>query len=67
MLGVKDQTMRALEFAQQLVAFDSVSRKSNIDVSDYVSNVLKQLQFDVERLEYTDDQGVRKEIGRAHV
>lgn len=60
MLGVKDQTMRALEFAQQLVAFDSVSRKSNIDVSDYVSNVLKQLQFDVERLEYTDDQGVRK-------
>jgi acetylornithine deacetylase len=52
--------MKALEFAQHLVAFDSVSRKSNIEVSDYVANELKRLQFDVERLEYTDDNGVRK-------
>lgn len=52
--------MKALEFAQRLVAFDSVSRKSNIEVSDYVANELRRLQFDVERLEYTDDNGVRK-------
>lgn len=52
--------MKALDFAQQLVAFDSVSRKSNLEVSDYVSNELQRLQFDVERLEYTDEHGVRK-------
>lgn len=52
--------MKALEFAQHLIAFDSVSRKSNVEVSDYVANELKRLRFDVERLEYTDDNGVRK-------
>lgn len=60
MCGAKDPIMKALEFAQQLVAFDSVSRKSNLDVSDFVANELKRLEFEVERLEYMDDHGVRK-------
>jgi len=52
--------MKALEFAQQLIAFDSVSRKSNLDVSDFVASELKRFEFEVERLEYTDDHGIRK-------
>jgi|694.fasta_scaffold00158_21 acetylornithine deacetylase len=52
--------MEVLKYAQDLVAFDSVSRNSNVAVSDYVELQLRKLHFEVERLEYIDDAGVRK-------
>lgn len=52
--------MNALQYAQDLVAFPSVSRDSNLPVSDYVQEVLQRLGFDIERLEYDDPKGVRK-------
>ena len=44
--------MDALEYAQQLVRFDSVSCRSNVDISDYVQQQLERQGCEVERLEY---------------
>ncbi|MBS0263319.1 MAG: M20 family metallopeptidase [Planctomycetes bacterium] len=52
--------MNALEFTSQLVSYDSVSRRSNVAVSNYVQDSLSRLGFDTERLEYDDANGVRK-------
>lgn len=52
--------MTALDFAQRLVAFESTSALSNAPVSDYVEATLKELGFEIERLEYDDARGVRK-------
>jgi acetylornithine deacetylase len=52
--------MSALEFASRLVSFDSVSRRSNVAVTNYAEQSLVQLGFAVERLEYDDRHGVRK-------
>jgi acetylornithine deacetylase len=52
--------MNALDYTCDLVAFGSISSRSNADVSDYVAAALKRLEFDTERVEYTDAAGVRK-------
>lgn len=61
--GYETQTPKmpsALDYAQDLVRFNSVSSLSNVEVTDYVESVLKQLGFEVERLEYDDENRVRK-------
>ncbi|MFQ5928159.1 MAG: M20 family metallopeptidase [Acidobacteriota bacterium] len=52
--------MDALRYAQDLVAFESTSNLSNVPVIDYVQDVLEQLAFAVERIEFEDANGVRK-------
>lgn len=52
--------MNALDYAQRLVAFDSVSRKSNVPVTDYAQQALTELGFETERIEFDDARGVRK-------
>lgn len=52
--------MNALDLTRELVAFDSVSVRSNVAVTDYVEGVLRKLGCEVERLEYNDERGVRK-------
>lgn len=52
--------MTALEYARELVAFDSVSLSSNLAVTDYVQDTLQRLEFETERLEFNDPYGVRK-------
>lgn len=52
--------MNALDFAQRMVSFDSVSRKSNVDVTRYVDATLRELGFETENLEYDDEYGVGK-------
>ncbi len=52
--------MDALRYVQDLVAHDSTSILSNVAVSDYVENALRELGFDTERIEYDDARGVRK-------
>jgi acetylornithine deacetylase len=52
--------MNALEYTSDLVAFGSISSRSNADVSDYVEKVLNRLEFETERIEYTDAAGVKK-------
>ena len=58
--------MTALEYARELVAFDSVSSRSNVAVTDQIEARLRRLGFEIERLEYDDARGVRKAtvIGR---
>lgn len=50
----------ALDYAKRLIEFDSVSSVSNVEVTDYVESVLKGLGGQTERLEYDDQNGVRK-------
>ncbi|HLJ11528.1 MAG TPA: M20 family metallopeptidase [Planctomycetaceae bacterium] len=52
--------MNALEFARRLVSFDSVSRRSNVAVTDFAQQILEELGFETERLQYADAQGVSK-------
>jgi acetylornithine deacetylase len=52
--------MTALDYARRLVAFDSVSRKSNVAVTNFAEQALRDLDFETERVEYDDANGVRK-------
>ena len=52
--------MDALRYARDLVAFESTSVLSNVDVSNYVERTLRELAFETERIEYDDERGVRK-------
>lgn len=52
--------MTALQYAQQLVAFESTSRLTNVPVTEYVTSQLQRLGFATERIDYNDEQGVRK-------
>ena len=52
--------MDALEYARELIAFDSVSRNTNADIAERVESMLKRLGFETERIEYDDASGLRK-------
>ncbi|HUG18012.1 MAG TPA: M20 family metallopeptidase [Planctomycetaceae bacterium] len=52
--------MNAVEYLKQLIPFPSVSNTSNAAISNRVAEMLTELQFEVERLEYDDPNGVRK-------
>ena len=52
--------MDALEYARELVAFESTSHLSNVPVSDYVEAALKRLGFTTERINFRDAAGVDK-------
>ncbi len=53
-------TMKAIPYLNDLVRFKSPSQESNIQVSDYVQNLLNQLDFQTERIEYQDKNDVTK-------
>ncbi|MCB9951434.1 MAG: M20 family metallopeptidase [Planctomycetaceae bacterium] len=52
--------LNAVELTKELIAFDSVSDKSNVEVTNFVEEKLLQVGCHVERLEYNDENGVRK-------
>lgn len=52
--------MDALEYAKQMVSFESTSVLSNVAVTDYAEQQLRRIGFTVERLEYDDPNGIRK-------
>jgi acetylornithine deacetylase len=52
--------MNALDYAKELVSFDSVSRSSNVAITNFAEKSLRDLGFATERLEYDDSNGVRK-------
>ncbi|CAI8011974.1 Succinyl-diaminopimelate desuccinylase [Geodia barretti] len=49
-----------VQLTRDIVAINSVSQRSNEEVSDLLENTLKRCEFEVERLEYVDDNGERK-------
>jgi len=55
-----EQIMSSLEFLRKLVSFESTSLLSNIEITNYIENVLKGFGFFTERIEYDDSNGVRK-------
>ena len=52
--------MDALTCSRELIQFDSTSRISNLPVIDHLEAMLKRQDFEIERIEYDDAQGVRK-------
>ncbi len=52
--------MNALDFTRRLVGFESISRDSNVPITDFAETTLRDLGFLTERLEYDDAHGVRK-------
>lgn len=59
-MAVPADTMTALEYARDLVAFPSVSTSSNAAISTYLEDALHRLGFATERIEYLDENGVQK-------
>ena len=49
-----------VELTKDLIAIPSVSQDTNLEISDYLDRLLSQAGFEVERLEYLDDHGIRK-------
>jgi acetylornithine deacetylase len=52
--------MTAQQTLAQLVAIDSVSSRSNRAITDYLAQRCRQLGLNVQRLPYTDENGVEK-------
>jgi len=52
--------MQAIDIARELVSIASPSRMSNVEVSDCAERLLRSLDFETERVEYDDENGVRK-------
>jgi acetylornithine deacetylase len=52
--------MTVKEILDQLVAFDSVSSRSNAEICDYLAPHCEALGFSITRLPYTDAAGVEK-------
>ena len=52
--------MNAIDYASELIRFDSRWYLSNAEICDHVEAVMQRLHFDTERIEYTDDVGLRK-------
>ena len=50
----------AVQLARDMVAINSVSQRSNAEVSDFLEETLKRCAFEVERLEFVDEDGNRK-------
>jgi len=52
--------MTVQETLAQLVAIDSVSSRSNVEIADYLAHRCEGIGFEVKRYPYTDDKGVEK-------
>ena len=52
--------MDVIELTKTLIGYDTVSPKSNVEVMDYLTNILESIDCEVERVEYTDPAGVLK-------
>ena len=49
-----------VQLTEDIVAINSVSQRSNAEVSDRLEKTLKQCSFEVERLEFVDENGESK-------
>lgn len=52
--------MDAIQYAKEIVAFDTTSNRSNAALVDYLEDRLQRTGFRTERLEYDDEDQVRK-------
>ena len=54
--------MHALSFASELIKFDTVSSKSNLEASDYIERQLQSLEFDTETVPYERDGVIKVNV-----
>ncbi|MDQ2921098.1 MAG: acetylornithine deacetylase [Acidobacteriota bacterium] len=52
--------MNVNETLAELVAIDSVSSRSNVEIVDYLAHRCEGIGFEVKRFPYTDDKGIEK-------
>ncbi len=52
--------VNALEYASELIRFDSRWYLSNVEIADYAEQTLRSLHFETERIDYTDEDGLQK-------
>lgn len=52
--------MDAQTLTADLVRFESTSSLTNVPIIDYCESLLKRRGFEIERLDYTDEKGIRK-------
>jgi acetylornithine deacetylase len=52
--------MDTVEELRQLIAFPSVSRESNVDITEHIQQRLQALEFQTERVDYDDECGTPK-------
>ena len=52
--------MDALKYTQDLVAYETPSAVSNVEVTDYAEDALRTIGFTTERVDYRDANGVAK-------
>ena len=53
-------TQNVLKLTQDLVAIKSASQISNVPITDFVEELFQRENFEIERLEYIDGDGLRK-------
>jgi acetylornithine deacetylase len=53
-------SMQAVDYLKELIPFSSVSSESNSDITDRVAEWLAHLGFETERINYCDENGVKK-------
>ena len=53
-------TQDVVQLTKEIVSFESESRHSNVAVTDFLEDTLKKWSFEIERLEYDDENGERK-------
>jgi acetylornithine deacetylase len=59
-LSHERRNMTVKETLADLLAIDSVSTRSNLEIIDYLSRRCEVLAFQIKQLHYTDDKGVEK-------
>ena len=52
--------MNATELTKDLIRYNTVSRNSNLEASDFLESLMREIGCEVERIEYLDPNGVRK-------
>lgn len=52
--------MKLIDLAAKLVSFDTVSKNSNAEMADFLSNYLEKIGFKVSQYPYTDKKSVQK-------
>ena len=54
--------MEVVNLTQKLISYNTVSHYSNLEVMDLIQHLMEEMGCNVERIEYTDKNGVIKQI-----
>jgi len=52
--------MNVIELSKDLIGYNSVSANSNVEIANFLEERLNEIGFEIERIEYKDNNNVRK-------